>query len=84
MLYYTEEKILYLKFCIFNEYSYCKNIMKKHFNKNLIMPLEEEEKFEKTYICWICNKLIENDKVRIIVILLVNLEVQHIGIVILI
>ena len=48
---------------IFNEYSYCKNIMKKHFNKNLIMSAEEEQ-FEKAEICWICNKLIENDKVR--------------------
>ena len=49
---------------IFNEYFYCKNIMKKYFNKNLIMSLEEEEQFEKAEICWICNKLIENDKVR--------------------
>ena len=49
---------------IFNEYSFCKNVMKKHFNKNLIMSLEEEEQFKKAEICWICNKLIENDKVR--------------------
>ena len=39
-------------------------IMKKHFNKNLIISVEEEEQFEKTEICWICNKLIENDEVR--------------------
>ena len=38
--------------------------MKKHFNKNLIMSIEEEDQFVKTEICWICNKLIENDKVR--------------------
>ena len=49
---------------IFNEYSYCKSIIKKHFNKNLIISIEEEEQFEKTEICWFCNKLIENDKVR--------------------
>ena len=49
---------------IFNEYSYCKDIMKKHFNKNLIMSLEEPEQFEKAEICWICNKLTENDKIR--------------------
>ena len=46
---------------IFGEYSYCKSIIKKNFNKNLIMSSEEEEQFEKTEICWICNKLIEND-----------------------
>ena len=49
--------------CIFNEYSSCKNVMKKHFNKNLIKSLEEEQ-FEKDEICWICNKLNESDKVR--------------------
>ena len=39
---------------------------KKHFNKNLIMSGEENEKFELTNICWICSKLIENNdnKVR--------------------
>ena len=38
--------------------------MKKHFNKNLIMSAEEEEQFEKSEICWICNKLIDDNKVR--------------------
>ena len=37
----------------------------KHFNKNLIMTAEENEKFERTNICWICGKLIDFDnKVR--------------------
>ena len=57
---------------IFNEYFYCKSIMKK------------QEQFEKTEICWICNKLIEMINSGIIVILLENIEVLHIGIVILI
>ena len=57
---------------IFNEHFYCKSIMKK------------QEQFEKTEICWICNKLIEMIKSGIIVILLENIEVLHIGIVILI
>ena len=39
--------------------------MKKHFNKNLIMSVEEEELLEKFNTCWICGKLIElDDKVR--------------------
>ena len=51
---------------VFNEYSYCRSIIKKHFNKNLVISAEEEEEqFEKTEMCWICNKLIKNDnKVR--------------------
>ena len=36
--------------------------MKKHFNKNLIMSEEEEQKFQLSNTCWICKKLIE--KVR--------------------
>ena len=38
--------------------------MKKYFNKNSIMSVEEEKQFQKREISWICNKLIENDKVR--------------------
>ena len=39
--------------------------MKKHFNKNLVMSVDEEEKFERSNICWICGRLTENeDKVR--------------------
>ena len=39
--------------------------MKKHFNKNLIMSAEEE-KFQSSNSCWICDKLFDvgDDKVR--------------------
>ena len=50
--------------CIFKEYSYCRNVMKKHFNKNLVMTAEQNEEFESSYICWICGKLIFDNKVR--------------------
>ena len=64
VLYRAKNAVYKLIQSIFSEYSYCKNIMKKHFNKNLIMSVEEEEQFERTEICCICNKLIENHKVR--------------------
>ena len=35
--------------------------MKKHFNKNLIMSEEEEQLFQTSNSCWICEKLIDND-----------------------
>ena len=40
--------------------------MKKHFNKNLAMTAEQNEKFEKSNICWVCGKLIDlvDNKVR--------------------
>ena len=44
-----------------------KKIIKKHFNENLIMPAEEEEeRFQLSNSCWICDKLFDvgDDKVR--------------------
>ena len=35
---------------ILKEYEYCKKVMKKHFNKNLIMT-EEEEEFQSSNTC---------------------------------
>ena len=41
-------------------------MMKKHFNKNLIMSSKEEERFQLTNSCWICDKLFDigDDKVK--------------------
>ena len=51
---------------ILEEHKYCRKIMNKHFNKNLIMIEEEENLFQESNNCWICKKLIDNDdgKVR--------------------
>ena len=51
---------------VLSEYEYCKSVMRDHFNKNLIMSMEEEEVFQKTKKCWICGKLFElmDEKVR--------------------
>ena len=35
--------------------------MKKHVNKNLMMSEKEEEQFQSSNICWICERLIDND-----------------------
>ena len=48
---------------ILKEYEYCKKVMKKHFNKNLIMT--EEEQFQSSNTCWVCEKLIENDEEKV-------------------
>ena len=39
--------------------------MKKHFNKNLNMSKEEEEQFQSSHTCWICEKLIHNDNEKV-------------------
>ena len=52
--------------CIFKEYSYCKNVRRKHFNKWLVMTASQNEEFERSNICSICGKLIDigDNKVR--------------------
>ena len=52
-LFSTEEKNVVYKYieAILSEYNYCKKIIKKHFNKNLVMSSEEEERFQLSNIC---------------------------------
>ena len=40
--------------------STAKKVMKKYFNKTLIIS-EEEEQFQLGNTCWICEKFIDND-----------------------
>ena len=48
------------------KYDYCDEIMKKYFNKNLVMSVNEEEIFQLSNKCWICDKLFDagDEKVR--------------------
>ena len=66
VLYRGKNTVFKLIQCIRREYSYCKNVIKKHFNKRLVMTAEQNEEFQRTNICWICGKLIDigDNKVR--------------------
>ena len=39
--------------------------MKKYFNKNLIMSVKKEEQFQLSNVCWICEKLIDDDDEKV-------------------
>ena len=41
-----------------------KKLIKKHFNKNLIMPAEEEI-FQLSNSCWICDKLFDTGDYKV-------------------
>ena len=60
-LFFTEEKNAAYRFieAILEECDYCKKIIKKHFNKNLIMSAEEGKIFQLTNSCWFCYKLFD-------------------------
>ena len=47
---------------ILKEYEYCKKVMKKHFNKNLIMSKEEDHLFQQSNSC---EKVIDNDNEKV-------------------
>ena len=49
---------------ILKECEYCKKVIKKHFNKNLILS-EEEHLSQQSNSCWICKKLIDNDDEKV-------------------
>ena len=51
---------------ILEEHKYCRKIMNKHFNENLIMTEKEEYLFQQSNNYWIYKKLIDNEyeKVR--------------------
>ena len=45
--------------------STAKKVMKRHFNKNLVMSEEEEHSFQQGNSCWICEKLSDCDKEKV-------------------
>ena len=49
---------------IFKEYEHCKKVMKKYFNKNLVIT-EEEDQYQSSNTCWICKKLIDHDDEKV-------------------
>ena len=51
---------------ILKGYVYWKTVMKKHFDQNLVISAENEERFQSSNKCRICNKLFDvgDNKVR--------------------
>ena len=62
-LFLTEEK---MKSTILVKHEYCEKLIKKHFNKNLVMSAEDKEILQTSNIYWICDNLFDvgDNKVR--------------------
>ena len=41
---------------------YCNQIINNYFNKKSKMAIDDEERYQNSQICWICNEKINNDK----------------------
>ena len=47
------------------ENKYCSEVMKKHFNKELVMTKEDDEDFENSTKCWICDNVYIHGDVKV-------------------
>ena len=47
------------------ESKYCSDLMKKHFNKELLMTKKDNEDFENSNECWICDNDYNDNDVKV-------------------
>ena len=50
---------------VFEQEKYCNRIINKHFNKKLKMTIEDEENYQNSQNCWICDQKIINNKDKV-------------------
>ena len=50
---------------IFEQQKYCNQIINKHFNKKLKMTTEDENNYQNSENCWICDEKIINNKDKV-------------------
>ena len=63
---YTGENAAYeFTKVILKEYKYCRKVMNKHFNKNLIWVKEKNIYFNKVTVVGFVKKLIDNDEEKV-------------------
>ena len=48
------------------ESKYCSEVMKKYFNKELVITKEDNEDFKNTTKCWICDNAYVDSAVKVI------------------
>ena len=47
------------------ESKYCSQVIKKHFNKELVITKEDDENFETSTKCWICDYTFVESNVKV-------------------
>ena len=50
---------------IIEEYKYCSAVMKKHFNRKLVMTIEDNGDFKNSTKCWICDNDYNDNNVNV-------------------
>ena len=54
---------------IFEQQKYCNKIINKHFNKKLKMTTQDENNYQNSQDCWICNEKLDEDKDKGIIVI---------------
>ena len=54
---------------VFEQKKYCNQIINKHFNKKLKMTIEDEDNYQNSQNCWICDEKIINNKDKGIIVI---------------
>ena len=55
---YLGEDVVYdFTYSMIEERKYCSNVMKKHYNKELVKSKEDKEDFENPTKCWVCDNV---------------------------
>ena len=49
---------------VFEQQNHCNKIINEHFNKKVKMIIEDEDNYQNSEYCWICNEKIDDKKVR--------------------
>ena len=60
-----EDAVYNLIDSLINERKYCSGVMKKHFNKELVMTKEDNEHFKNSTKCWICNNDYNDTNIKV-------------------
>ena len=50
---------------VIKESKYCSDVMKKYFNNELAMTKKDDQDFENSTTCWICDNVYVDDDVKV-------------------
>ena len=62
--YLGDDGVYNFNISMIKESKYCSDVMKKHFDKELVMTKEDDEDFENSTKCWVCDNLYVDGEVK--------------------
>ena len=60
--FYLDENVVFM---LIQESKYCSDVMKRNFNKDILMTKKDNEGFKKSTRCWICDNEYADGDVKV-------------------